>query len=140
MNNKPWAATGLGDFASWLGNTHPRDGLVYRGDVDFEQLGPRGMVTVLEFKKSGEMLGRGQLAFLRARARIPKTEVRVVREVYDNNLDPERDVEVWDVTMPYATRAVMSLADLADWVNSRAYRSGNIPDSDRPNPTESMLE
>lgn len=139
-SNKPWANTGLGDFNSWLGATHPRDGLIYRGDVDFEQLGPRGLTTILEFKKSGEHLGRGQLAFLRARARLPKTEVRIVREVYDNNTDPARDVEVWDVTMPWATNAIMSLADLADWVNSRAYRSGSIPTSDRPEFPESTLE
>lgn len=122
--SKPWDETGLQDFKSWLGVTHARDGLVYRGDADFEQLGPRGLLTVLEFKNAGETLGRGQLNWLRRRGRDERTEVRVVRELPAADIaDPRRLVWVWDPMSP-ALADKWPLDRLAFWVNSRAYRSG----------------
>lgn len=122
--SKPWDETGLQDFKSWLGETHKRDGLVYRGDADFEQLGPRGLLTLLEFKNAGESLGRGQLNWLRRRGRDERTEVRVVKELVGTDPeDPQRLVSVWD-PMSSVGAIETPLDKLAEWVNSRAYRSG----------------
>lgn len=113
---------GLDDFESWLGPTLYGEGLIYRGDADFEQLGPKGIITVIEFKKSREKaVGRGQLAWLRARARQPKTEVRVVRETTEDYGDLERPVWVWNPINPVDTAQVVALNYLAAWVDSRAY-------------------
>lgn len=125
--SKPWANTGLSDFTSWLGETVPRQGLIYRGDADFEQLGPGGRVTVVEFKQAGEKpVGRGQLAWLRHRAKQPRTEVRVVREVDGTDPDdPAREVWVWNpLHSPRTDSSYWSLADFKKWVDSRAYRVG----------------
>ena len=114
---------GLDDFQSWLGTTVYGEGLIYRGDADFEQLGPRGTLTVIEFKKKHEKpVGRGQLAWLRARARQDKTEVRVVRELTEDYEDHNRMVWVWDPLRPVAEAQELSLSHLAAWVDSRAYR------------------
>lgn len=134
---KPWTDTGLSDFQSWLGITHPNDGLIYRGDGDFEQLGPRGMLTLIEFKNAGEPLGRGQLNWLRRRGHDERTEVRVVREHIDpDKTDPHRIVFLWDPMRPEGW-IECKLSDLAEWVNSRAYRSGsehptNLPRRAKP--------
>lgn len=133
MPSKPWANTGLGDFKSWLGDTHVNDGLVYRGDADFEQLGPRGLVTVLEFKNPGEPLGRGQRAWLKMRAKQPKTEVRIIRELIGADTeDPDREVVVANPLNVYTQK--MTLRELAEWVNSRAYRSGAELAGNHPTP------
>jgi hypothetical protein len=121
---KAWAQQGLDDFQSWLGATVYGEGLIYRGDADFEQLGPRGKLTVIEFKKLHEKpVGRGQLAWLRARGRQDRTEVRVVRETTEDYSDPDRVVWVWDPMKPVATAQEMTLSHLAAWVDSRAYRT-----------------
>lgn len=120
---KSWAGQGLDDFQSWLGTTVYGEGLVYRGDADFEQLGPRGKLTVVEFKKQNEKpVSRGQLAWLRARARQDRTEVRVVRELTEDYDDPDRLVWVWNPLEPTAAAQVMTLSHVAAWVDSRAYR------------------
>lgn len=121
--SKPWTGEGLDDYASWIGPTVFGEGLIYRGDSDFEQLGPRGMLTVLEFKKMNEKpVGRGQLAWLRARARQDRTEVRVVRELTTDYDDLDRPVWVWNPIKPVDTAEVLNLSYLAAWVDSRAYR------------------
>lgn len=118
---------GLDDFQSWLGRTVYGEGLIYRGDADFEQLGPRGTLTVIEFKKKHEKpVGRGQLAWLRVRARQDKTEVRVVRELTEDYDDPDRRVWVWDPLAPVAEAQEMTLSHLAAWVDSRAYRPARV--------------
>jgi hypothetical protein len=123
---KPWADTGLGDFASWLGTTAYGEGLIYRGDADFEQLGPRGQLTVIEFKKKSERsVGRGQLAWLKARAHQDRTEVRVVRETTEDYTDPDRLVWVWNPVEPSTSGEEVTLSHLAAWVDSRAYRPAN---------------
>jgi hypothetical protein len=114
---------GLDDFVSWLGHSVYGEGLIYRGDADFEQLGPRGKLTVIEFKKKHEKaVGRGQLAWLRTRARQDRTEVRVVRELTEDYDDPDRRVWVWNPLRPVAEAQEMTLSHLAAWVDSRAYR------------------
>lgn len=126
---KPWIGTGLSDYFSWLGETHKNDGLVYRGDADFEQLGPRGMLTLLEFKNAGEPIGRGQLNWLRRRARDERTEVRVVRELVGTDpKDPARQVTVWDPLTPWTAQRQVSLTEVVEFVNSRAYRSARPED------------
>lgn len=134
MIDKPWTNTGLGDFTSWLGATRSREGLVYRGDADFEQLGPRGTFTVIELKQPYERLSRGQLAWLRARGRQDKTEVRVVQELpgYDSE-DLDREVDVWNPLAPWATKHRLPVRDLATWVDSRAYRP-KVPSPTFPPP------
>ncbi|QTF81965.1 hypothetical protein SEA_BABYYODA_31 [Microbacterium phage BabyYoda] len=118
---------GLDDFQSWLGTTVYGEGLIYRGDADFEQLGPRGTLTVIEFKKKHEKpVGRGQLAWLRTRARQDKTEVRVVRELTEDYDDPDRLVWVWDPLRPVAEAQELTLSHLAAWVDSRAYRPARV--------------
>ena len=118
---------GLDDFQSWLGSTVYGEGLIYRGDADFEQLGPRGILTVIEFKKKHEKpVGRGQLAWLRVRARQDKTEVRVVRELTEDYDDQDRLVWVWDPVRPVAEAQEMTLSHLAAWVDSRAYRPARV--------------
>lgn len=120
---RPWANQGLDDFTSWLGQSVYGEGLIYRGDADFEQMGPRGLLTVIEFKKKNEKaVGRGQLAWLRARARQEKTEVRIVRELTDDYEDNDRRVWVWNPLQPTSTAQEMTLTHLAAWVDSRAYR------------------
>jgi hypothetical protein len=120
---KPWAGQGLDDFTTWLGATVYGEGLVYRGDADFEQLGPRGQITVLEFKKSNEKpVGRGQLAWLRVRAKQPKTEVRIARDLTDDFTNPDRLVWVWNPLEPSTAAKTVTLSHLAAWVDSRAYR------------------
>lgn len=120
---KAWTGSGLDDFTSWLGTTVYGEGLIYRGDADFEQMGPRGLITVLEFKKEHERpLGRGQLAWLKYRARQDKTEVRVVRELSDDYTNPDRLVWVWNPIEPIKSAQEMTLSHLAAWVDSRAYR------------------
>ncbi|QOP64263.1 hypothetical protein QDW16_gp41 [Microbacterium phage Quenya] len=121
--SKAWAQQGLDDFQSWLGQTVYGEGLIYRGDGDFEQLGPRGKITLIEFKKRTEKpVGRGQLAWLRARARQERTEVRVVRELTEDYDDPDRRVWVWNPLEPVSQAQEMTLSHLAAWVDSRAYR------------------
>lgn len=117
-----WEGSGLDDFKSWLGPTEPKRGLIYRGDADFEQLGPQGRFTVLEFKHANEApVGRGQLAWLRARAKQPRTEVRVIRGVEGTDPDdPAREVRVWNVLENF--EVTQSLAMVQAWVDSRAYR------------------
>lgn len=125
--DKPWTGSGLDDYTSWLGHSVFGEGLVYRGDADFEQLGPRGTLTVVEFKKQHERpVSRGQLAWLRERARQPKTKVRVVRELSEDYEDPDRRVWVWDPLTPSASAKEMSLSHLAAWVDSRAYRPTKV--------------
>lgn len=120
---KAWTGAGLDDFTSWLGETVYGEGLIYRGDADFEQLGPKGIFTVLEFKRAHERpLGRGQLAWLRARARQDKTEVRIVRELSEDYADSDRLVWVWNPLDPIKSATEMTLSHLAAWVDSRAYR------------------
>lgn len=120
---KAWAQQGLDDFQSWLGQTVYGEGLIYRGDADFEQLGPRGKLTVIEFKKKSEKpVGRGQLAWLRARARQDRTEVRVVRELSEDYEDPDRLVWVWNPIEPTTKAQEMTLSHVAAWIDSRAYR------------------
>ena len=120
---KAWAQQGLDDFQSWLGQTVYGEGLIYRGDADFEQLGPRGKLTVIEFKRKQEKpVGRGQLAWLRARARQDRTEVRVVRELSEDYEDPDRLVWVWNPIEPTTKAQEMTLSHVAAWVDSRAYR------------------
>ncbi|UYL86815.1 hypothetical protein SEA_RONA_27 [Microbacterium phage Rona] len=120
---KAWEGHGLDDFQSWLGASVYGEGLIYRGDADFEQLGPRGRLTVIEFKKKHEKpVGRGQLAWLRARARQDRTEVRVVRELTEDYDDPDRRVWVWNPLEPVAQAQEVTLSHLAAWVDSRAYR------------------
>lgn len=120
---KAWAQQGLDDFQSWLGATVYGEGLIYRGDADFEQLGPRGKLTVIEFKKQHEKpVGRGQLAWLRVRARQEKTEVRIVRELTEDYDNPDRPVWVWNPVEPASNAQEMTLSHLAAWVDSRAYR------------------
>ena len=120
---KAWAQQGLDDFQSWLGHTVYGEGLIYRGDADFEQLGPRGKITLLEFKRLHEKpVGRGQLAWLRARARQDRTEVRVVRELTEDYGDPDRLVWVWNPLEPVAAAQEMTLSHVAAWIDSRAYR------------------
>jgi hypothetical protein len=123
---KPWEGTGLSDFRTWLGETRKREGLVYRGDGDFLQVGPyeRGvrLVTLLEFKNGTEWASRGQLTMLDYLARQPGWECRVVADrVPDpSNADPHREVHVRDPRR--GTSGVMRLDKLAAWVDSRAYR------------------
>jgi len=125
--DKPWTGEGLDDFTSWLGHTVYNEGLVYRGDADFEQLGPRGLLTVIEFKKAKEKpVGRGQLAWLRVRARQEKTEVRIVRELTDDYDNPDRRVWVWDPLKKSSEAQEMTLSHLAAWVDSRAYRPAKL--------------
>ncbi|AVR57190.1 hypothetical protein SEA_SHARKBOY_28 [Microbacterium phage Sharkboy] len=120
---KAWEGHGLDDFQSWLGASVYGEGLIYRGDADFEQLGPRGRLTVIEFKKKHEKpVGRGQLAWLRARARQDRTEVRVVRELTEDYDDPDRRVWVWNPLEPVSQAQEVTLSHLAAWVDSRAYR------------------
>lgn len=120
---KAWTGAGLDDFTSWLGTTVYNEGLIYRGDVDFEQMGPKGIITVMEFKKLHERpVGRGQLAWLKARSRQDKTEVRIVREMTEDLDDPDRLVWVWDPAKPIKEAGEMTLSHLAAWVDSRAYR------------------
>lgn len=120
---KPWTGQGLDDFTAWLGHTVYGEGLIYRGDADFEQLGPRGQITVVEFKKQNERpLGRGQLAWLRTRARQDKTEVRIVRELTEDYDDPDRLVWVWNPLEPVKQAQEMTLSHVAAWIDSRAYR------------------
>lgn len=120
---KAWTGAGLDDFTSWLGLTVYGEGLIYRGDADFEQMGPRGLITVLEFKKRAEKpVGRGQLAWLKARARQDKTEVRIVREMTEDLDDPDRLVWVWNPLESVKLAKTMTLTHLAAWVDSRAYR------------------
>ncbi|QWY79853.1 hypothetical protein SEA_CROZENNI_30 [Microbacterium phage CroZenni] len=124
---KAWAQQGLDDFQSWLGATVYGEGLIYRGDADFEQLGPRGKLTVIEFKKQHEKpVGRGQLAWLRVRARQEKTEVRIVRELTEDYDNPDRPVWVGDPVEPAANAQEMTLSHLAAWVDSRAYRPAQV--------------
>ncbi|QCG77291.1 hypothetical protein SEA_ALBRIGHT_29 [Microbacterium phage Albright] len=124
---KAWAQQGLDDFQSWLGATVYGEGLIYRGDADFEQLGPRGKLTVIEFKKQHEKpVGRGQLAWLRVRARQEKTEVRIVRELTEDYDNPDRPVWVWNPVEPAANAQEMTLSHLAAWVDSRAYRPAQV--------------
>ena len=124
---KAWAQQGLDDFQSWLGATVYGEGLIYRGDADFEQLGPRGKLTVIEFKKKHEKpVGRGQLAWLRARARQDKTEVRVVRELTEDYDNQDRLVWVWNPLEPVAKAQSLALSYLAAWVDSRAYRPAKV--------------
>lgn len=121
---KPWTGSGLDDFTAWLGATAYGEGLIYRGDADFEQMGPRGIITLLEFKKDREKsVGRGQLAWLKARARQEKTEVRIVRELTDDYEDQDRLVWVWNPIEPVKSAQRMTLSHLAAWVDSRAYRA-----------------
>lgn len=123
MSPKAWAQQGLDDFQSWLGQTVYGEGLIYRGDADFEQLGPRGKITLVEFKKKHEKpIGRGQLAWLRARARQDRTEVRVVRELTEDYDDPDRLVWFWNPLEPVAKAQEVTLSHVAAWVDSRAYR------------------
>ncbi|AXH47321.2 hypothetical protein SEA_EDEN_26 [Microbacterium phage Eden] len=120
---KPWTGEGLDDFTAWLGHTVYGEGLIYRGDADFEQLGPRGKFTVIEFKKKFEKpLGRGQLAWLRARGRQERTEVRVVRELTEDYDDPDRLVWFWNPLEPSSQAQELTLSHVAAWVDSRAYR------------------
>ena len=120
---KAWTGAGLDDFTSWLGHTVYGEGLIYRGDADFEQLGPRGKLTVIEFKRKQEKpVGRGQLAWLRARARQDRTEVRVVRELSEDYEDPDRLVWVWNPIEPTTKAQEMTLGHVAAWIDSRAYR------------------
>ncbi|QED11449.1 hypothetical protein SEA_VITAS_26 [Microbacterium phage Vitas] len=120
---KPWTGQGLDDFTSWLGGTVYGEGLIYRGDADFEQLGPRGQITVVEFKKQGEKpVGRGQLAWLRARGRQDRTEVRVVRELTTDYDDPDRLVWFWNPLEPVKEAQELTLSHVAAWIDSRAYR------------------
>ena len=120
---KAWTGAGLDDFTSWLGHTVYGEGLIYRGDADFEQLGPRGKMTVIEFKRKQEKpVGRGQLAWLRARARQDRTEVRVVRELSEDYEDPDRLVWVWNPIEPTTKAQEMTLSHVAAWIDSRAYR------------------
>lgn len=120
---KAWTGAGLDDFTSWLGPTVYGEGLIYRGDADFEQLGPRGKLTVIEFKRKQEKpVGRGQLAWLRARARQDRTEVRVVRELTEDYDDPDRLVWVWNPIEPTTKAQEMTLSHVAAWIDSRAYR------------------
>ena len=120
---KAWTGAGLDDFTSWLGHTVYGEGLIYRGDADFEQLGPRGKLTVIEFKRKQEKpVGRGQLAWLRARARQDRTEVRVVRELSEDYEDPDRLVWVWNPIEPTTKAQEMTLSHVAAWIDSRAYR------------------
>lgn len=129
---KPWIGTGLADHKSWLGTTHGNDGLAYRGDSDFEQLGPGGKITLLEFKNAGENMGLGQMNWLRRRARDPLTEVRVIREIVGTDpTNPDRPVMVWDPRVPGGS-VLQPLSDVAAWVNSRAYRSGKELDTNLP--------
>lgn len=124
---KAWAQQGLDDFQSWLGSTVYGEGLIYRGDADFEQLGPRGTLTVIEFKKKHEKpVGRGQLAWLRVRARQAKTEVRVVRELTEDYDNQDRLVWVWNPLEPVAKAQSLTLSHLAAWVDSRAYRPAKV--------------
>lgn len=134
--SKPWEGTGLSDFKSWLGTTHKKDGLVYRGDIDFAQLGPRGMLTLVEFKNAGEFLSNGQRAMLRRLAQDEKTEVRVLREsIGSDPTDPARVVLVSRVTPAGIDAGVlMPLDEFAAWVDSRAYRSGAALSENRPLP------
>jgi hypothetical protein len=126
---KAWTGQGLDDFTSWLGHTVYGEGLIYRGDADFEQLGPRGKITLIEFKKLHEKpLGRGQLAWLRTRARQDRTAVRVVRELTEDYDDPDRRVWVWNPLTPVAEAQEMTLSHLAAWVDSRAYRKPKLDD------------
>lgn len=132
--SKPWDGTGLSDFKSWLGATHQRDGLVYRGDVDFIQFGPRGMMTVLEFKNAGEFLSRGQRSMLQVLARNEGWEVRLVREMPGTSPDnPDRLVMVSAFTRAGLEHGEpMPLSTFAKWVDSRAYRSGAALEENRP--------
>lgn len=124
---KAWTGSGLDDFTSWLGQTVYGEGLIYRGDADFEQLGPRGKITVMEFKKKSEKpVGRGQLAWLRARARQDRTEVRVVRELTEDYDDPDRLVWVWNPLESTTEAQEMTLSHVAAWIDSRAYRPAKV--------------
>ena len=124
---KAWTGAGLDDFTSWLGTTVYGEGLIYRGDADFEQLGPRGKITVVEFKKRAEKpVGRGQLAWLRHRARQDRTEVRVVRELTEDYDDPDRLVWVWNPLEATAKAQEMTLSHVAAWIDSRAYRPAKV--------------
>ncbi|QDH92406.1 hypothetical protein SEA_CELAENA_27 [Microbacterium phage Celaena] len=125
--SKAWAQQGLDDFQSWLGQTVYGEGLIYRGDGDFEQLGPRGKITLIEFKKRTEKpVGRGQLAWLRTRARQERTEVRIVRELTEDYDNPDRRVWVWNPLQPVSEAQEMTLSHLAAWVDSRAYRPPKV--------------
>lgn len=138
MSPKAWTGAGLDDFTAWLGTTVYNEGLIYRGDVDFEQLGPRGKLTVIEFKKRNEKsVGRGQLAWLRARARQDRTEVRVVREMTDDYENPDRLVKVWNPLEPSSSMQEMTLSHVAAWVDSRAYRETPGISPDEPAQTKS---
>lgn len=130
---KPWDQTGLSDFKSWLGETRRRRGLCYRGDADFEQLGPRGMLTVLEFKQAHEgPVSRGQLAWLRVRAKQPNTMAVVIRETTDHYDDPDRLVSFWDVRASAPAPTLVPLSEVKAWVDSRAYRPDKIASEDLP--------
>lgn len=133
---KAWTGTGLGDFVSWLGTTHRKDGLAYRGDIDFVQLGPKGALTIIELKNAGEYLGQGQRAMLKRMAQDDRTEVRVLREMPGTDPDdPDRLVLVSRVTRAGLEPAEpVSLRDFAAWVDSRAYRSGAALPENRPRP------
>lgn len=123
MTEKAWAQQGLDDFQTWLGQTIYGAGLIYRGDADFEQLGPRGKITVVEFKKQGEKaVGRGQLTWLRTRARQDRTEVRIIRELSEDYTDPHRYVWVWNPLESAAKAQELPLSQVAEWIDSRAYR------------------
>ncbi|WNO28742.1 hypothetical protein SEA_FLAMETHROWER_27 [Microbacterium phage FlameThrower] len=125
--SKAWAQQGLDDFQSWLGQTVYGEGLIYRGDGDFEQLGPRGKITLIEFKKRTEKpVSRGQLAWLRTRARQERTEVRIVRELTEDYDNPDRRVWVWNPLQPVSAAQEMTLSHLAAWVDSRAYRPPKV--------------
>lgn len=126
--SKPWEETGLSDFRSWLGDTEPRRGLVYRGDADFEQLGPGGWIVLLEFKRCGEGgVSRGQLNWLKHRAQQPRTAVAVVRELSDDWDDPNRPVHVWGISPVHTLKGLRlggtTLDVVAEWVDSKAYRA-----------------
>jgi hypothetical protein len=81
-------------------------------------------ITVLEFKQAGENLGRAQFMWLKTRARQPKTEVRVVRELPGEIPgDPDRYVVVWNPLETWQHRETMKLQDFRAWAESRAYRT-----------------
>lgn len=117
---KAWTGSGLEDFDSWW-QTERRRGLVYRGDADMEFMNNRHDITVVEFKKRGEGLGRAQLKWLQVRAGQPKTEVRIVRELEDDSDDDNRLVVFWNPLLPWAERQVLPLQQVREWMESRAY-------------------
>ena len=81
----------------------------------------------MEFKKKHEKpLGRGQLAWLRVRARQDKTEVRVVRELTEDYDDPDRLVWFWNPLDPVAKAQELTLSHVAAWIDSRAYRPPRV--------------